>query len=436
MAPTNADRLAFLELQLKLHKYKNKKRRSCWVKDRNTEASKELGEYKTFFLGHVRNDPDLFHDYCRMSPSCFDHLLSLIRHDIEKEDTNFRHAICPEMRLVITLRFLSRGTPQEALAHQFRIGSGTVSNILSETCDAIFKRLGPIYMSFPKMPEQWKAISEDFMTMHNMPHVVGAIDGKHIKIEAPKKSGSAYHNYHGYFSMILLGVCDAKYRFTYINVGQYGATNDAAVLNGSNLYEKLQSHRVNFPAPDAIDPDYRVDGLCPEMPYYFVGDEIFALTTYLMKPYPGSKNQALPVDKQIFNYRQCRARRPIEQTFGIVTARWRIFHGTIKAKEDNVENYILATCTLHNYLMQTDESVYCPPGFTDADTSTGFRAGEWRTLVAGGDRLMPLGRPRGHKYTNKANLMRDDLKDYLNSAVGSRATPWQLDHVSDTGVED
>ena len=437
MAPTNQDRLALLKLQFQLYKYKaSRKRRprSCWVKKRHTSAAKELGEYKTFFLGEVRNDPELFKDYCRMSPACFDHLLGLIRHDIEKKNTNFRDAICPEQRLVITLRFLSRGTAQESLAHQFRIASSTVCNIVKETCIAIFKNLRHIYMSFPTCPEQWKAISDEFNEIHNLPHCVGAIDGKHIKIDCPAKTGSAYHNYHGYFSMILLGVCDAKYRFTYIDFGQYGATNDSAALNNSDLYLKLEAHEVNFPAADEIDENYRVNGVCPVMPYYFVGDEIFALRRYLMRPYPGRKRAVLPVDEQIFNYRQCRARRPIEQTFGIMAARWRILRTSIKALEENIGHYVFAACTLHNYLMQTDETVYCPPGFTDSETSTGFKEGEWRTIAGEQDGLMPMDRPRGHIYHRKGYLMQDDLKDYLNSDVG--AIPWQWNHILDSGMEE
>ena len=82
----------------------------------------------------------------------------------------------------------------------------------------------------PETEEQWKNIAQEFGDLWQFPHVVGAIDGKHAVIVAPAKLGTLYHNHKGTFSIVLLAVCDAKYNFTLVDVGQYGSNNDSRVF--------------------------------------------------------------------------------------------------------------------------------------------------------------------------------------------------------------
>lgn len=78
----------------------------------------------------------------------------------------------------------------------------------------------------------------------------------------------------------------------------------------------------------------KLDGTDIIQPCTFVGDDAFALSDFMMKPYP---EKGLNPTKRIFNYRLSRARRIIENVFGILVSRFRIFKRSIVADPDNVK---------------------------------------------------------------------------------------------------
>ena len=226
-----------------------------------------------------------------MSTERMEHLLSLVAPLITKTDTNFRKAISPAQRLVLTLRFLASGDSQISLTYLFHMGKKTVSRVISETCETLHEILCNKYLNAPKKKEQWKKISNDFEELWQFSHVIGAINGKHIRIQAPNKSGTLFHNYKGFFSLQLLAVCDAKYNFIFVDVGQYGSNNDCSVLANSNISYAVEGNVLDIPRAD------KIEGIKKDMPYYLLGDEIFPLNTWLMKPFPGD----LPEAEQIYN---------------------------------------------------------------------------------------------------------------------------------------
>ena len=334
-----------------------------------------------------------------MSPDTFQHLLTLVSPFITKKDTHMREAIGAAERLALTIHYLAYGDSQQSLSFGYRISRSSVSSIIHETCAAIWEALNKIYLRPPQHSHEWKAISEEFHAMWNFPHCLGANDGKHIAMQCPLKSGSLYYNYKGFFRIVLLAVCDAHYSFTYVDIGSYGCNNDSSVLNNCELGKAAESRRLCF------SPSEPLDGFTSSpVPYFFVGDEAFGLKPWIQRPYPG-KN--FPEDKRIFNYRLSRARRTVENSFGILAARWRILHHPIQTKVETAENIVKAAICLHNYLRQTHGATYCPAGFIDSEEATGkIKPGEWRAIVSedgtSGD-LRPLPLPRGARYSTAAN---------------------------------
>ena len=262
------------------------------------------------------------------------------------------------------MRYLASGETQQSLSYSFRIGRTTVSNIISENCEAIFSSLKGTYLNPRNSPEDWKNISLQFEEKWNFPHTIGAIEGKHIRTECSKNFGTLYCNYKSFFSIVLLAVCDANYCFTLYDLGSYGSNNDSGILLNSEMGRKLEEERMNLPIAEDFDGcNYK------PLPYYLLGDRIFLLKPWLMRSFPG-KN--MTEEERVCNYRQSRGRRTIENTFGILVTRCRIFVTPIRASVHSVEKYVLACLSLHNYLMQTDNAMYTPTGFIDSENRVGI----------------------------------------------------------------
>ncbi len=89
-------------------------------------------------------------------------------------------------------------------------------------------------------------------------------------------------------------------------------------------------------------------GISTKISYHVVGDDAFPLSTRSMKPYP---YRNLEKENRIFNYRLSRARRVIENAFGILAHRWRVFLTTIKLSPEKVTDVIFAAWCLHNLMI-------------------------------------------------------------------------------------
>lgn len=167
-----------------------------------------------------------------------------------------------------------------------------------------------------------------------------------------------------------------------------------------------------------------------DLPFVIVGGDIFPLKPWLKKPYPG-KN--LDQCQRIYNYRLSRARRTIENAFGILVAKWRIFRRAIRADVALVEKIVEATISLNNYLCFTENANYTPAGFVDCKDSSGnIIPGDWRSDVSSDEGgLRHLNQIGGNRYTFEAGRAGDGFKSYFNIPEGE--VPWQLQHVLSCG---
>ena len=163
-------------------------------------------------------DHETFYKQFRMSPSRYETLLQMIAPLITKSSMR-REAIHPSERLLITLRALCSGDSNFTISCSYRVGVTTVRRIIKETSIAIWKVLFENgYIKAPSTEEEWVSISKGFEESWNFPNCIGSIDGKHILIQAPPRSGSSYFNYKKTHSIVLMPVCNYKYEFTLVDV--------------------------------------------------------------------------------------------------------------------------------------------------------------------------------------------------------------------------
>lgn len=195
----------------------------------------------------------------------------------------------------------------------------------------------------PPTDREWKDIANSFWQKWNFPNCIGALDGKHMVIECPPNSASKYYCYKKTFSIVLLGLVDADYKFTVLDIGGLGKNSDGCIFANSALGKSLTQNKLNVPR-DACLP-----GTEESMPLVIIGDAAFPLQRYLMRPYPA--NQTINDErKKVFNYRLSRARRVSENAFGILARRFRIYERRLSLIPEHVNIVVAATCCLHNFL--------------------------------------------------------------------------------------
>ncbi|KAK3910285.1 Aurora kinase, partial [Frankliniella fusca] len=149
-------------------------------------------------------DRDEYFRFMRMTPECFDWLVERISPIIQK--TSIRESISPGERLAVTLRYLVSGDSHSSLSYLCRIGKQTIS-----------------------------------------------------KIKFPSR-GSEYFNYKGDHSIVLMALCDAKYKLIIIDVGAKGREGDCG-FDWNNQIPKSVIHCPTLPyLPPGYADTYKSNG--------------------------------------------------------------------------------------------------------------------------------------------------------------------------------
>lgn len=200
-----------------------------------------------------------------------------------------------------------------------------------------------------------------------------------------------------------------------MDCGCQGRISDGGVYRNTELYKKISRNDLHLPASMSLP--LREERL----PYVFVADSAFALTENMLKPYPGL--HAKGTKERIFNYRLSRARRIVENVFGILSAIFRVLKKPFLLEPQKVTNIIMTCCLLHNFLRRSKQSrsLYNPPGTFDTENEGEVRPGSWRNDPEGHTSLLSL-RNIPIRAPLSAKAIRDTFAEYF---VTDGAVAWQ-----------
>ncbi|XP_022169051.1 protein ALP1-like [Myzus persicae] len=212
-----------------------------------------------------------------------------------------------------------------SLVLYFCRGESTLGHIGAKTTKIFWEKMNEDWMTKTNKA-QWKRISQRCKFLWNLSNCIGSLDGKHIHIEKLPNTGSSNFNYKTYHSIVLLVCCDADGLFTMIETGYAGRNRDGGIFRASAMKYWLTRKELDIPSPAKLHHDENVG----KFQYYFVSDEAFPLSTYLMSPYP---RRNLNTTQRIFNYRLSRGRKTIECTFGMMTEKFQVLSTAIRCHD-------------------------------------------------------------------------------------------------------
>uniref|UniRef100_A0A673L2A3 DDE Tnp4 domain-containing protein n=1 Tax=Sinocyclocheilus rhinocerous TaxID=307959 RepID=A0A673L2A3_9TELE len=261
------------------------------------------------------------------------------------------------------------------VAETFKIGPCTAHKIVAEMCEATWLALKDEFISAPSQTK-WETIATDFWRLWNFPNCIGAIDGKHVLVRAPAQSGSLYFNYKRTHSIVLLAV-------------------DGGVFQESSFGRALLQGQLDLPRPKAL-PGTETVSSCHSWRCCFPPE---CEPDATISRYFNQSN--LTSAQRVYNYRHCRARRIIENAFGIMASRFRILGRPIESSVGKAVSIVQACVALHNYLISTDvasagKARYITPNLADAESN-----------------LVTFGRPTRSVRTQAATATRNALRDFF-----------------------
>lgn len=284
-----------------------------------------------------RYSAEEFKSHFRLYPATFEDVLSMVGPTIFPPNVTVgRKRIPARKQLLLALWHMATPDSYRSVCEKFNVGRATALRTIRRVTQALCD-LAPEFIKWPTGDDA-TSVMEEFERHSAFPRIIGAIDGTHIAIPAPKEDAQSYVNRKGFHSIQVQAVCTHNLLFTSLYAGHVGSVHDQRVFRLSPVNTYLGN-------PDYFPQDS-----------HLVGDGAYTLHPCLMKPF--RENGHLTPRQRNFNFCLSSARISIERAFGMWEARWRSIRDVLAmTRTDEVPKYILATGVLHNVCILRNDLV-------------------------------------------------------------------------------
>ena len=124
-----------------------------------------------------------------------------------------RKPLSVDQRVAMCLWRLGTNVEYRTISHLFGVGLSTVCVAVHEVCNVLVEHFRSKYIKIPS-GQGLRSVIDGFESKWDFPQCVGAIDGSHIPIIAPKDNPLDYYNRKGYHSVVLQALVDHNYNRT------------------------------------------------------------------------------------------------------------------------------------------------------------------------------------------------------------------------------
>ncbi len=102
-------------------------------------------------------DPAGFQNFVRCEPAMFQEMVERLTLIISKQDTNYRKALDPGLKVSITLHYMATGDSSKSLQYGFKVAYNTICLLIPEVCAAIVEAYHEEVIRTPTTPEDWRS---------------------------------------------------------------------------------------------------------------------------------------------------------------------------------------------------------------------------------------------------------------------------------------